>query len=118
MSLPLAVGTDGPDAALRAVDFAFGTGQFDAATRSARPQAEEWLHDTGRDATAKYPEAQVRWEVAEGQARKSLRDAARIAEPLVVGAGRRSGAFGLQLGLVNHAMLHYSPCPVAVVPHE
>jgi nucleotide-binding universal stress UspA family protein len=25
-------------------------------------------------------------------------------------------AMGLQLGLVNHAVLHHAPCPIAVVP--
>lgn len=40
----------------------------------------------------------------------------RGAELLVVGARRSSGWHGLQLGPVNHAVLHYAPCPVAVVP--
>ncbi|MGW7002767.1 universal stress protein [Streptomyces sp. NPDC054933] len=53
-----------------------------------------------------------------GHARKSLLDAARSAELLVAGARRCSGAFGRQLGPVNHTMPHYAPCPVAVVPHE
>ncbi|WP_425584885.1 universal stress protein [Streptomyces vastus] len=35
---------------------------------------------------------------------------------LVVGARRRHGHVGLQLGLVNHAVLHHAPCPIAVVP--
>jgi nucleotide-binding universal stress UspA family protein len=36
---------------------------------------------------------------------------------LVVGARRRKGHVGMQLGPVNHGMLHHSPCPVAIVPH-
>ncbi len=94
------------------------TGQVDDARQVAQREAEAWMDEALRDATAKHPEVRVRREVVEGHARESLLDAARSAELLVVGARRRSGAFGLQLGLVNHAMLHHSPCPVAVVPHE
>ncbi|WP_269854703.1 universal stress protein [Streptomyces sp. RPT161] len=94
------------------------TGQLDDARQSAQREAEEWLEEALRDATAKHPEVRVRREVVEGHARQSLLDAARSAELLVVGARRRSDAFGLQLGPVNHAMLHHAPCPVAVVPHQ
>ncbi|MFD9075512.1 universal stress protein, partial [Streptomyces lasiicapitis] len=34
-----------------------------------------------------------------------------------VGARRRAGHTGLQLGPVNHAVLHHAACPVTVVPH-
>jgi nucleotide-binding universal stress UspA family protein len=54
--------------------------------------------------------------VIEGPARRALLDAASEADLLVVGARRRQGHMGLQLGLVNHALLHHAPCPVAVVP--
>ena len=40
------------------------------------------------------------------------------ADLLVVGARRRHGHFGLQLGRVAHAVLHHSACPVAVVPQR
>ncbi|MHA6757989.1 universal stress protein [Streptacidiphilus sp. PAMC 29251] len=40
---------------------------------------------------------------------------AASAELVVVGAHRHPGHLGLQLGPVNHAMLLYAPCPVAVV---
>ena len=43
---------------------------------------------------------------------------AQGADLLVVGARRRHDHFGLQLGPVNHAMLHHAPCPVAVVPAD
>ncbi|MFE0130693.1 universal stress protein, partial [Streptomyces sp. NPDC059037] len=42
---------------------------------------------------------------------------ARTADLLVVGARRRKGHVGMQLGPVNHAVLHHAACPVAVVPH-
>ncbi|GAA3185619.1 universal stress protein [Streptomyces virens] len=53
---------------------------------------------------------------AEGSARKVLLDASHGADLLVVGARRRPGHFGLQLGRVAHTVLHHAACPVAVVP--
>jgi nucleotide-binding universal stress UspA family protein len=52
----------------------------------------------------------------EKPARQALLEAASTADLLVVGARRRLGHPGLQLGLINHALLHHAPCPVAVVP--
>ncbi|MFI1865309.1 universal stress protein [Streptomyces jumonjinensis] len=40
------------------------------------------------------------------------------ADLLVVGAPRRAGHFGLQLGPVAHTLLHHALCPVAVVPQR
>lgn len=56
------------------------------------------------------------YRAVEGPARKALLDASEEADLLVVGARRRQGHFGMQLGLVNHAVLHHARCPVAVVP--
>ncbi|MDQ0596236.1 nucleotide-binding universal stress UspA family protein [Streptomyces canus] len=55
---------------------------------------------------------------AEGPARTVLLDASADAGLLVVGAQRRHGHFGLQLGRVAHAVLHHAACPVAVVPQR
>ncbi|ULR48967.1 universal stress protein [Streptomyces deccanensis] len=60
----------------------------------------------------------VRRRTVEGHARRVLVDASHEADLLVVGARRREGLFGLQLGRVAHAALHHSACPVAVVPHQ
>jgi nucleotide-binding universal stress UspA family protein len=60
----------------------------------------------------------VRRRTVEGHARRVLVDASHTADLLVVGARRREGHFGLQLGRVAHAALHHSACPVAVVPHR
>ncbi|HEY9439735.1 MAG TPA: universal stress protein [Streptomyces sp.] len=51
-------------------------------------------------------------------ARRALLDAASDADPCgrVVGARGRHGHTGLQLGLIDHALLHHAPCPAAVVP--
>ncbi|MFG3120859.1 universal stress protein [Streptomyces sp. NPDC048201] len=54
----------------------------------------------------------------EGHSRDALVEAARGATLLVVGAHRRHGGLGLQLGRVAHGVLHRAPCPVAVVPEQ
>lgn len=63
-------------------------------------------------------DVEVRRRTVEGHARRVLVDASHEADLLVVGARRREGHFGLQLGRVAHAALHHSVCPVAVVPHR
>jgi nucleotide-binding universal stress UspA family protein len=80
-----------------------------------RPPAQV-LDDALRDASEEYRDAPVRRRVIEGPARQALLEAASEADLLVVGARRRQGHWGLQLGLINHAVLHHAPCPIAVVP--
>jgi nucleotide-binding universal stress UspA family protein len=63
-------------------------------------------------------DADVRRRTVEGPARRVLVDLSREADLLVVGAERREGHLGLQLGRVAHAVLHHSACPVAVVPRK
>lgn len=69
------------------------------------------LHDVPAD-------ADVHRRTVEGHARRVLADLSRDADLLVVGAKRREGRFGLQLGRVAHAVLHHSACPVVVVPQR
>ncbi|WP_405595395.1 universal stress protein [Streptomyces sp. NBC_01410] len=59
---------------------------------------------------------QVHRTTVEGPAHKALVQRSAAADLLVVGAQRRQGHFGLQLGRVAHAVLHHADCPVAVVP--
>lgn len=80
-----------------------------------RPPAQV-LDDAVRGLTERYGDVQVTRRVIEGPARRELLDAASGADLLIVGAPRRHGHPGLQLGLISHAMLHHAPCPVAVVP--
>lgn len=56
--------------------------------------------------------------VVEAPTRQALLEAASDADLLVVGARKRRGHLGLQLGLTNHAVLHHAPCPIAVVPQR
>lgn len=58
----------------------------------------------------------VRRTAVQGRSASSLLQAAAGADLLVLGARRRHDRPGLQLGSVNHAMLHHAPCPVAIVP--
>lgn len=80
-----------------------------------RPPAQV-LADALHGPEQRYPDVPVSSEVVEGSARQALLRAASAADLLVVGARRRHGHVGLQLGLVNHAVLHHAPCPIAVVP--
>jgi nucleotide-binding universal stress UspA family protein len=80
-----------------------------------RPPAQV-LADALRGPAQRYQDVPVSSEVVEGRARRALLDAASSADLLVVGARRRHGHVGLQLGLVNHAVLHHAPCPIVVVP--
>ncbi|MEU5295134.1 universal stress protein [Streptomyces umbrinus] len=78
-------------------------------------QATETLEAALRDAPAGV---ELHRRIIEGPARKVLLDASVDADLLVVGARRRHGHFGLQLGRVAHAVLHHAACPVAVVPQQ
>ncbi|ARF53401.1 universal stress protein [Streptomyces gilvosporeus] len=90
----------------------------DAATHDHEERASALLADALRGAAQEHPRVDVYRRVTEGPAHKVLLDASPEADLLVVGALRRHGHFGLQLGRVNHAVLHHSSCPVAVVPHR
>ncbi|ELP68831.1 universal stress protein [Streptomyces turgidiscabies] len=81
-------------------------------------QAAEVLEEALRDTAAEHPSVRVRRQTVEGPARKVLVEASATADLLVVGAQRREGHFGIQLGPVTHAALHHSACPVAVVPQR
>ncbi|GAT80211.1 stress protein [Streptomyces sp. F-3] len=94
------------------------------------PQASSWqleahrrppaqvLDDALRRPAEKYRDAEVSRRLVEKPARPALLEAASAADLLVVGARRRLDHPGLQLGLINHALLHHAPCPVAVVPRR
>ncbi|MGW6058091.1 universal stress protein [Streptomyces sp. NPDC055189] len=82
-----------------------------------RQRAAAQVEEAVREATAAHPRVRVRHKIVEGNARTVLLQASRTADLLVVGARRRKGHVGMQLGPVNHALLHHAACPVAVVPH-
>ncbi|MFJ8113348.1 universal stress protein [Streptomyces sp. NPDC096132] len=80
--------------------------------------ASATLDDALREAVREHPEVDVHRHTVEGPAHRALLEASSEADLIVVGALRRHGHFGLQLGRVAHALLHHSACPVAVVPHR
>ena len=86
------------------------------ALEAHRRSPAQVLDDALRTPEERYRDAQVSRRVIEGPARQALLEAASEADLLVVGARRRQGHLGLQLGLTNHALLHHAPCPIAVVP--
>ena len=65
-----------------------------------------------------HPDVDVRHTTVEGPAAKILTDRSAAADLLIVGARRRTGLIGMQLGRVGHAVLHHATCPVAVVPQD
>ncbi|MEV0304318.1 universal stress protein [Streptomyces prasinus] len=86
------------------------------AMEAHRRPPSQVLDDALRGLADPYRHTRVDSRVIEGPARRALLDAASEADLLVVGAHRRQGHPGLQLGMINHALLHHAPCPVAVVP--
>ncbi|MFG2309203.1 universal stress protein [Streptomyces sp. NPDC048566] len=79
-------------------------------------QAARLLDTLVADACARHPEVPLRRSTVEGAARKVLVHHSAAADLVVVGARRRNGHFGLQLGRIGHTLLHHAACPVAVVP--
>ncbi|MFG3496530.1 universal stress protein [Streptomyces sp. NPDC047928] len=65
-----------------------------------------------------HPDVRVRRATPEGSVGKVLVARSATADLLVVGARRRQGLVGLQLGRGAHTALHHAACPVAVVPHD
>src|SRR5690606_23640680 len=136
---PVVVGVDGP-ASAAAVEFAFAEAEvrgadlvavhawygdlpegveeklpliYDAGdvTSTLTTQLSGWLAET----RARHPEVRVREEIRRGRAAKTLIEASREAQLVVVGARGRGGFAGLLLGSVSQALLHHAECPVAVV---
>jgi nucleotide-binding universal stress UspA family protein len=62
-----------------------------------------------------HPDVTVLRQVAQGSPRDALLAAAGEAQLLVVGCRGRGGVRGMNLGSVAQALLHYAPCPVAVI---
>lgn len=85
-------------------DFEHSTGQF--------------LDKALETAAREHPQVAVRARTAEGPAHRRLTELSAAADLLVVGAQRREGIIGLELGRVAHRALHHAACPVAVIPRH
>jgi nucleotide-binding universal stress UspA family protein len=139
---PVVVGVDGSPIGEAALAFAFEA----AATRQVPLVAVHAWHDTVFEASVaplldwdaieaderrvlaerlagwggKYPDVEVRRAVVRDRPPHALIEeaTATAAQLVVVGSHGRGSAAGLVLGSVSHAMLHHSPCPVAIVRAE
>ncbi|MFE7468580.1 universal stress protein [Streptomyces sp. NPDC057499] len=97
------------------VDHLLLTGERGSRFEREASEALEKALDAG---AREHPEVRLRRSTAEGPAHKVLTERSAAADLLVVGARRRDGAIGLQLGRVAHRALHHAACPVAVVPQH
>lgn len=66
----------------------------------------------------KYPDVELRIELARGLVDQVLVELAHGRDLLVVGSRSHGALAEALLGSVATTMLEYAPCPVAVVPHE
>ncbi|MFL4903789.1 universal stress protein [Streptomyces sp. MMS24-I2-30] len=69
------------------------------------------------DAITEFPGVRAERTALEGPPAHVLAHRSAAADLVIVGARRRAGHFGLQLGRVALTLLHHAQCPVAVVPH-
>ncbi|WNZ06604.1 universal stress protein [Streptomyces sp. 11x1] len=90
----------------------------DRTDQGYRERASADLDEALREAVREHPGVEIRRHPVEGPAHRVLLDASVDADLVVVGAVRRQGHFGLQLGRVAHTLLHHCACPVAVVPQR
>ncbi|MFI1163457.1 universal stress protein [Streptomyces sp. NPDC020801] len=88
------------------------------AASDSEERASALLQELLQDAMAGHPDVRVRPVTVEGPAHKVLVDRSAAADLVIIGARRRVGHFGLQLGRSSHTLLHHAQCPVAVVPQR
>ncbi|MGW5781667.1 universal stress protein [Streptomyces sp. NPDC003863] len=81
-------------------------------------ESSELLDKALESAASEHPQVRLRRSSVEGPAHKVLTERSAAADLLVVGARRRDGLVGLELGRVAHRALHHASCPVAVVPQR
>ncbi|MBL1109015.1 universal stress protein [Streptomyces sp. 5-8] len=86
------------------------------ADKRADADASALLDTSLGDLIVAHPKVRVHRSVIEGNASRILVDRSAASDLVIVGALRRTGRFGLQLGRVGHTLLHHAQCPVAVVP--
>lgn len=132
------VGVDGTEASAAAVDFAFEAAArrggditaliaWSAPVSRAHPARRELSRASERkhrrllgealDGPRRtFPDVVVSYEVVSGRPAHTLVAESIGADLVVVGSRGRGGLRGLLQGSVSQALLHHSPCPVAVIP--
>jgi nucleotide-binding universal stress UspA family protein len=130
---PVVVGVDGSPLSERAVEFAFE----EASARGAElravlawsdwpieavlsldtylDEAEELLAQRLAGWQEKYPDVVVTREVHRSRPAKLLLKQAEGAQLVVVGSRGQGGLTGLTMGSTSQALIHHTPCPVAVL---
>ncbi|MFG1813535.1 universal stress protein [Kribbella sp. NPDC049174] len=136
----IVVGVDGSPTSSAAIDFAFAQAQARNTTLTAvlawhdpvrtgpgdmlplvydldalEQQAATVLAESIAGRSETYPDVLVKQELVRGHADDVLIDTGRTAELLVVGSRGRGAFRGLLLGSTSRSLVHYAPCPVAVV---
>ncbi|MGW2183440.1 universal stress protein [Streptomyces sp. NPDC001732] len=81
-----------------------------------KERAATLIDEAMAEVVREAPTVRLRSAAVEGTAAKVLVQRSAAADLIVVGAHRRQGRLGLQLGRVAHTLLHHADCPVAVVP--
>jgi len=141
----IVVGYDGSEPARRALEFAareaglrgarlrivhasqlaaaaYGSGVAPPLDREAlealREQSQRLVRDAIEAVNRIAPDLPVDATTPEGQPAACLLEEAREAALVVVGNRGRGGFSSLLLGSVSQQVVHHSPCPVVVVPHE
>jgi nucleotide-binding universal stress UspA family protein len=137
-ALPVVVGVDGTATSDAAVAFAFETAADLGVSVVAVHSWWEPIFDSGLSAmildwdaiqagevvvlaqrlaawTAKYPEVVVERQVIRDDPTRGLLAQAAHAQLVVIGSRGRGEFSSLVLGSVGHALMHRSPCPVAIV---
>jgi nucleotide-binding universal stress UspA family protein len=130
-SLPrgeIVAGIDGSPASRSVLDFAFAEAEL-RGTRLRVVYAWTWpepepvdegaerlmVRETLAGHRERHPGVNVVEEIVQGHPVEALREAATGADLLVVGSRGRGTFAGLVLGSVSQALLHRSPCPLAVI---
>jgi nucleotide-binding universal stress UspA family protein len=137
---PVVVGVDGSPASESAIGFAFEAASTRNAPLTAVLSWTDVLVESAFQATRfsmdwsevedeqqrllaermagwqeKYPDVVVERVVVRDRPVRALVRAAQHARLLVVGSHGRGGFTGMLLGSTSQALVHHSPCPVAVV---
>ncbi|MER5846390.1 universal stress protein [Streptomyces sp. NPDC002012] len=81
-----------------------------------KERAATLIDEAVAESVRDHPAVRLHSAAVEGTAAKVLVQRSAAADLIVVGAHRRRGHLGLQLGRVAHTLLHHADCPVAVVP--
>ncbi len=130
----IVAGTDGSPSAGRALEFAFTeaelrgarlravwawawpqAGGFPPADRGSEQDTLRRLKESLTEHRERHPGVEVVEEVVHGHPVEVLREAAAGADLLVVGSRGHGQLAGMLLGSISQALLHHTPCPVAVV---